>query len=155
MGIDPLEELLKTEAAEVNNYVRMYVQTFVGWFTFFITVLFTSMAWALKTAFDEQRRLKWGLPVYLVYALFSIQIVLGIVATYALRTDLVNADWRLNQIQFALAQHKALSPHSPVPPSFASTVNLMALTLITNLVFWGIVVLVVRRTEVRRRSRTT
>jgi hypothetical protein len=144
--------LLKTEALELNQYVRMYFQTYVAWFTFFITVLFTSMAWALKSAFDEDRRLKWGLPVYLVHGLYVIQIIFGVIATGVVYQDIQRTDERILQIQRALAQNVELAPRSPVPRSFAFALVLMGSTLLTNLVFWSIVVGAVRRLERRLRS---
>lgn len=149
MSHDAATEVLKVEMAELNLYVRVYFQTYVAWFTFFITVLFTSMAWGLKTAFDDQRRLKWAMPVYLVYSLFALQISFGTIGTYFVREDILAASQRIADIQQALANNTVLPPRSPVPTSFAFDLLLMGLTLVSNLFFWGVVVGAVRRVERR------
>jgi hypothetical protein len=68
--------------------------------------------------------------------LFSIQLVLSIVATAFLIADVDDASDRVNHV---LSQYNDLVPEdsmSPIPPGIEKAYWLMEATLCINLVFW-------------------
>jgi hypothetical protein len=140
--------LLTSQLEQLHEHARSELQLYVGWFTFFITVLMTAMSWAVKTSLDEQRRVRFPEAVYLIYGLFSFQIVLGGIATVYVSRDLANANSRIEKIQTLLvgASGAARDPWliaSTLPAGLVSCVSLMGITLWSNLLFWGIVTTVV------------
>ena len=92
------------ELKQIHEYSRMLLQVFVAWFTFFITVLMTAMAWSLNMAFDRKGRVHQLLPYMGIAILFGTQIVLGLVAGSLVRRDLDSSEARVEEIHSYLAR---------------------------------------------------
>ena len=130
---------LALEMEEIHNYIRMMFQTYVAWFTFFITVMFAAIAWTLKVALDEKGNISFAQPLYAVSTLYAIECVLGVVATILVYRNLRALTDRVGVIQTlpTSSQENAgvSSPHNPVPPVLGQALFLMGLTLIVNIGF--------------------
>lgn len=139
------ETQIAVELHELHEYARQELAVYVAWFTFFITTLFASMAWSLKTAVSDAGKVTRPVPFFCAVVLFSIQLVFSIYATAGIEADFNAADRRGSQIQQLLPiEHELRPPHqsaeyvpmSPFPQSIHRAIDLMYWTLWTNLVFW-------------------
>jgi hypothetical protein len=138
---------LQAQLTELNQYSRIELQIYVTWFTFFITVILTAMAWAIKTSLDEEWRVRFPLPVYMIYLLFAFQIVMGALATRYVEKDLEISKRRIEAIQKQLLPPALPSFYqkaaSTLPRGFITCVHLMEWTLWSHLVFWGCVTVMI------------
>ena len=130
---------LTSEMEEIHNYIRMMFQTYVAWFTFFITVMFAAVAWTLKVALDEKGKITFTQPLYAVSTLFAIECLLGVAATILMYRNLRALTDRVGAIQtlsMSSPQNESASrPHNPVPPVLGQALLLMGLTLFVNIGF--------------------
>lgn len=141
---------------ELYEYSRVEFQLYVAWFTFFLTLLLGSMAWSLRASLNEQGKVVAPFPYYCMVALFSVQLIFGIVGTGYIADDLIRADsagFELLQKQVALNRElttKRNAPQNssalnPFPKGIHGAMTLMQLTLATNLAFWLLVTVQVAR----------
>ncbi len=145
------ENILVVELLEIHQYVRQDLQTYVGWFTFFLTLLLGAMGWSLRASLDLQGRVSTPFPFYCMMILFTVQLIFAIIATHYVGADFLAADRRVRELQLALGAQVPLPgvsipPESPIPQGIHIAMRLMKYTLISNLVFWwGVTVLVFMR----------
>jgi hypothetical protein len=136
---------------ELHEHARTELQLYVGWFTFFLTLLLGSMAWSLRASLDRRGRVVAPFPFYCIVALFTVQLVLSIAGTEAVGDDLKRADALSHSLQNQIAQRELpadaafVATVNPFPQGMHRAMRLMEWTLITNLVFWLVVAAVVYR----------
>jgi hypothetical protein len=158
-GLDPT--VSATVLRELYEYSRVEFQLYVAWFTFFLTLLLGSMAWSLRASLDEQGKVVAPFPYYCMVALFSAQLVFGIVGTEYIADDLCRADsagFELLQKQMASTQGlpaevnapQNIPAMNPFPKGIHGAMTLMQWTLVTNLVFWLLVTVQVARKKGKR-----
>ena len=153
-------EVALTVLNQIHEHARNELQLYVGWFTFFLTLLLGSMGWSLRASLDRRGRVVAPFPFFCIVALFSVQLVFAVVATNAVADDLKNADARSATLQRALAVANGrenarsmtdlIATANPFPQGMHRAMTLMRLTLETNLVFWLIVAAIVARRRGRK-----
>lgn len=136
------EHMMILEWKELHQYVRHELEIYFFWFTFFLTLLLGAIGWSYRASVAANGTIQSPLPMLVVVTLFSVQIMLGMVATEIVRRDLVSAT---NQAQ-ALAEHlhrmqsgatgTIPPPRQAIPSGFETTLWLAQATLATNLVLW-------------------
>lgn len=145
---------------QIHQHARSELQLYVGWFTFFLTLLLGSMGWSLRASLDRRGRVVAPFPFYCIVVLFSIQLVLSILGTRAVAADLKLADSRSQTLQRTLAllsdreETRTLTDltvnTNPFPQGMHKAMDLMRITLETNLVFWLVVAALVARRRGRK-----
>jgi hypothetical protein len=138
---------------ELHDYARVEFQIYVAWFTFFLTLLLGSMAWSLRASLDRQGRVAAPFPYYCMVALFTVQLIFGIIGTGYIADDLKQADLAGLELQktivnqtLPLGRTASSTPAlDPFPQGIHSAMKLMQWTLGTNLGFWLIVTVLVAR----------
>lgn len=142
--MDPTHDVLKAEAAELNNYVRVMIQTSLAFFAFFGTATFTVLAVSLKFTFENKTGPTFGPAVYVVDALLALQSILSFIGIWRVRADVQRANRRIEEIQMAIAEGKSLLPRSPVPQSIEGALRLMAISLVSFFIITLFVIVAVR-----------
>jgi hypothetical protein len=145
---------------EIHEHARTELQLYVGWFTFFLTLLLGSMGWSLRASLDSRGKVVAPFPFYCMVFLFSLQLVFSIVATRAVAGDLQDADDRGRTLQMQIWQAQSVSKQAsiptalqlpnPYPQGIHRAMTLMEWTLTTNLVFWLFVAVLVARNKGRK-----
>jgi hypothetical protein len=141
---------------EVHEHARTELQLYVGWFTFFLTLLLGSMAWSLRASLDRHGRVVAPFPFYCIVLLFTVQLAFSIAATDSVADDLRRSDDMSRTLQKYVAEAestetaKVLAEINPFPQGMHRAMLLMQGTLISNLVFWLAVAVVVYRKRGRK-----
>jgi len=142
---------------EIHEYARVEFQVYVAWFTFFLTLLLGTMAWSLRASLDRQGKVVNLLPFYCMLVLFSVQLLLGIVGTEYVLSDLKHGEEQALVLQQSLIQQTAeitqrpalateLVEINPFPQGITKAIRLMQGTLASNLIFWaGVAILANKR----------
>jgi len=145
---------------QVHEHARNELQLYVGWFTFFLTLLLGSMGWSLRASLDRRGRVVAPFPFFCIVALFSVQLVLAVLATKAVAKDLKHADAQSQRLQRMLvlahgteqsrSADDLVANSNPFPSGMHRAMSLMRITLETNLVFWLVIAIVVARRRGRK-----
>jgi hypothetical protein len=141
-----MEQMLTAELTEIHEYVRHILLVYVTWFSFFLTLLLTAMAWSLKASLSPKGEVVRPAPFFCIVTLFTIQLILAIVATSYIIDDFDRASARVGTL---LALYNDSNPDvlrevaSPMPKGIRTAYSLMRLTLYTNLFFWLAIAFVV------------
>jgi hypothetical protein len=133
---------------ELGEYVRNECVVYFTWFTFFLTMLFAVMGWALQVSFDQSGHVhRFPLVLLLMVALFAAQLWLAIQATSKVAKDMLMLDQRITAAVAVLLpsqRQEAADPSGPfVPRAYHFGVTLAGKALRYNLWFWPIVWLIV------------
>lgn len=154
MDIPSLQTCATAELSEIHEYLRMIFQTYVTWFTFFITILLGAMAWALRTALDDSGNVRFSFPFYAATFLFLTQILLGIVAGFVVMININSGSARIDMVNGYLSSSAEKLPSAPgfslgnpVPEGYTLTLWLMILTLAINFIFWLVTAIYIRCKE--------
>lgn len=124
-----LSQLLIKELDELNNWVRMTLQIYFGWYCVFITVNGAGLAALTPPRLDER-------PAYILFALWN---ALGILISIPMALYVNNAHRRVSAIQYALVHHRnhMLVLQSPIPTRIAvGAIVLVVVALSSLLITW-------------------
>lgn len=140
---------------QIHEHARNELQLYVGWFTFFLTLLLGSMGWSLRASLDRRDRVVAPFPFYCIVVLFSVQLVLAVMGTNAVAADLRDADRKSQILQRTIllttgseeqrSVVELVANINPFPVGMHRAMTLMRVTLETNLAFWLVVAFVVAR----------
>jgi hypothetical protein len=131
------ESALATELKELHEYIRMFFELYVAWFTFFLPLLLGAMGWSFKACLNTHGKVVTVIPFYSMVTLFTIQLILAVIGTTVLQKGLREADLRAETLLEQMNKgDTSYTPNSPVPPALQSVLILMNATLVSNLIFW-------------------
>ena len=128
---------------EIHEYVRHELMVYVTWFSFYLTLLLTAMAWSLRASLNEDGKVVSPSPFFCMVFLFTVQTILALFATSAVIEDFALADGRVSEILLEFNTQSAGSSElelaSPMPSGIHTAMQLMKCTLYTQIVFWPLV----------------
>ena len=137
--------LLLKELEETNNWARLALQLYFGWFALQFTVNGFAMGWI----FTYKGSMPWFAS--LVYLVFIIWNLMGTIVTVLLYKELVYGDLRIQDLIETLVkpdptdQDSSFRPGSPVPRRAISLVfGFCVVTMFISLAFWIILFVVGR-----------
>jgi uncharacterized membrane protein YcgQ (UPF0703/DUF1980 family) len=148
-----MDSVALEEFKQIHEYARLLLSVYVAWFTFFLVLLLGAMGWAAKVSFDHSGRFSRPLPFVAMLLLFTLQLLLSILATDFLRDDFLRMAARSDDLLKLLSATDPLPgylPTSVLPASIHFSMRLMHYTLISNLVFWigvGVLLFAKRRRQ--------
>jgi hypothetical protein len=130
--------MLLKEMEEINNWARLGVQLYFGWFALQFTVNGVAAGWVFTY--------KGAMPSFarLIFAIFMGWNLMGTITTFRFHKHILGCDQRIRDVIAALsARHTtedaSIPPRSPVPREAISTVfRLCAATMLMSLLFWTI-----------------
>jgi|SRR6266850_1721498 len=134
-AVKPTALLLK-EMEEINNWVRLGVQLYFGWFALQFTVNGVATGWIFTY--------KGTMPSFarFVFLIFIGWNLMGTITTFYFHKHILDCDQRIRDIIDVLTrQHLTeaanFKPRSPIPREAINTVFfLCAATMLMSLVFW-------------------
>jgi hypothetical protein len=135
---DGLNALLVKEMEETNDWARLGAQLYFGWFTLLLTVNGVATGW-LFTRTGTMPQFAW-----LVFCVFILLNLMGTIATFRIRSHLLDSDRRIRDVIEELTQHSATKgpsfrPRSPVPLGAINTAfGATGTALIMLALFWAI-----------------
>lgn len=131
-------ELLRMELSEINNFVRVNFQLFVGWYTFFLTVNFGAIGWFTSVLLTGG--LKDSVPIIFIAIFFVVQIVLSYLASQDVRKYFVASGNRSNELLDLLVDQPPdahFQPKTSIPTEvYVKIISLICCTLISFVFFW-------------------
>jgi|SRR4030095_6838889 hypothetical protein len=128
--------LLLQEMEETNNWARLALQLYFGWFALQFTVNGVAMGWL----FTYHGPMPWFAS--LIILVFVGWNVIGAIGTVLVYKGLANCDARIDELIETLAKHISAEdywskPRSPIPRSMLNAVfTFCAITMFVSLGFW-------------------
>jgi hypothetical protein len=130
------DALLLKEVDETNNWARLASQLYFGWFTLLLTANALTTCWV----FMYNSTLPTFAP--LVFGVFIVLNLMGIIATSRIHENLLDSDQRIKEVIETLARHHLTNhpcskPQSPVPlQAINAAFRFTGAALITLMLFW-------------------
>lgn len=137
---DPeVREMLIKEIDESNNWARLGLQLYFGWFALQFTVNGVAVGWLFT-------RTGGTLPWFarLVFLVFILWNLMGMIVTELLYKSLAETDRRIKQvietmIKFYRIADPGFYPRSPMPRTWIRTVfRFCVTTMLISLLFWTV-----------------
>jgi hypothetical protein len=129
--------LLLKELEETNNWARLVLQLYFGWFALQFTVNGVAMGWL----FTDKGPMPWFAS--LIFLVFIGWNLMGTIGTVMVYKGLVEGDLRIQEVIERMAQHhlddgdSSPTPRSPMPRRPISIVfGFCAVTMFISLAFW-------------------
>lgn len=129
--------LLLKELEETNNWARLVLQLYFGWFALQFTVNGVAMGWL----FTYKGPMPWFAS--LIFLVFIGWNLMGTIGTVMVYKGLVEGDLRIQELIETMAQHhlddgdSSPTPRSPMPRRPISVVfGFCAVTMFISLAFW-------------------